>query len=250
MPSLGSHLGRARMVAERLRIPEIDADRGSYYFGATAPDVRVITRLDRRITHFFDLDEYERQDSVLQMFAAQPGLAQPAGLDTATTAFMAGYITHLVLDECYIEEVYRPQFGERSAIGDDPRRDALDRALQYELDRRDREDRAAMAEVCAALTSCQPPAEQIPFITDEHLIQWRVVAADVAAQAPDFSRFRRMMTRHLRDARLTEEEIETFCGSPESSIEAAFAHVTTERIERFWADADERMYERVRRYFR
>ncbi|MEX2228556.1 MAG: hypothetical protein WEB13_02855 [Dehalococcoidia bacterium] len=250
MPSLGSHLARAHMVAERLRIPEIDDDRGSYYFGATAPDIRVITRLDRRVTHFFELDDYERQDSVQRMFEEHPGLARPAGLETATSAFVAGYITHLVLDEAYIEDVYRPEFGHLSVIADDPRRNALDRALQYELDRRDRENREAMAEVCAALTGCDPLGEQIPFIADEHLVQWRVVAADVAAQAPDYSRFRRMMARHLADAGLSDDEIDEFCASPEAAVGQAFAHVTSERIDGFWVDAGERMHDRVRQYFR
>lgn len=250
MPSLGSHLARARMVAERLRIAEIDADRGSYYFGATAPDIRVITRLDRRVTHFFELDDYERQDSVQRMFEEHPSLGRPAGLETATCAFIAGYITHLVLDEAYIEDVYRPEFGHLSSIADDPRRNALDRALQYELDRRDRENREAMVEVQAALTACDPLPEQIPFIEDEHLVQWRVVAADVAAQDPDYSRFRRMMFRHLQDAGLSESEIDAFCAEPESAVGKAFAHVTAERIDRFWIDAGERMYERVWQYFR
>jgi len=249
VPSLGSHLARARQVAERLRLPEIDADRGSYYFGATAPDVRVITRLDRRITHFYELDGYGQQDSVARMFQEHPGLAQPAGLDAATTAFIAGYITHLVLDECYIEEVYRRDFGQLSPIGDDPRRNVLDRVLQYELDRLDREDRRAMDEVCTALMACSPP-EHIPFIADEHLVQWRAVAADVAAQAPDYSRFRRMMTRHLVEAGLSEGEIDAYCEAPEEVVRDALAHVTAARLDRFWQDAAERMHDRVRRYLR
>jgi hypothetical protein len=249
MPSLGSHMARALTVANRLCLPEIDADRGSYYFGATAPDIRVITRLDREVTHFFQLDEYERQDSVRRMFEENPALAAAAGLDAATTAFMAGYITHLVLDERYIEDVYRPEFGHFSSIAEDPRRDVLDRALQYELDRRDREDRDGMLAVRDALVGCAPPRD-IPFITDEHLVQWRAVAADVAAQEPDYSRFRRMMVRHLAAAGLTEDEIDAYCDTPEAVVRDAFAHVSTERIERFWSDAAEAMLERVRGYLR
>jgi hypothetical protein len=249
MPSLGSHMARAREVAERLRLKEIDADRGAFYFGATAPDVRVITRLDRKVTHFYELDEYGQQDSVARMFEAHPELGRPAGLDAATTAFMAGYLTHLVLDESYIERIYRPRFGERSPIADDPRRDVLDRALQYELDRRDREDRDAMGEVCDALATCSPPGA-IPFISDEHLTQWRVVAADVAAQTPDYSRFRRLMTRHLTALGLTEEQIDEYCASPESIVEAAFEHASEQDIDAFWKEAAERMYERVRGYLR
>ena len=52
MPSLGSHMARARTIASELRHPAIDADRGSYYFGSSAPDIRVITRRDRSETHF------------------------------------------------------------------------------------------------------------------------------------------------------------------------------------------------------
>ena len=81
MPSLGSHLVRARVLADQLALPEINADRGSYYLGSTAPDIRVITRLDRRVTHFFELDKLSPQDSVARMFEANPQLAQPAGLE-------------------------------------------------------------------------------------------------------------------------------------------------------------------------
>jgi hypothetical protein len=242
-------MARARAVANRLSLPEIDADRGSFYFGATAPDIRVITRLDREVTHFYQLDEYGRQDSVRRMFEENPGLARPSGLEAATVAFMAGYITHLVLDERYIEDVYRPQFGHFSTIADDPSHDVLDRALQYELDRRDREDREAMLAVRDALIACQPPHE-IPFIDDEHLVQWRAVAGDVAAQEPDYSRFRRMMMRHLSAAGLTEVEIDEYCESPESLVRRAFEHVTPERIDHFWEHAADAMFDRVRRYLR
>ena len=86
MPSLGSHLLRAYRVAERLGLPEIEADRGAFLLGATAPDIRVITRRDREDTHFFRLDDLADQDSVARMFRENPSLAMPSGLDAATTA--------------------------------------------------------------------------------------------------------------------------------------------------------------------
>ena len=55
MPQLGSHLYSAYAIAEMLDCKEIDRARGAYFLGATAPDVRVITRNDRAVTHFFDL---------------------------------------------------------------------------------------------------------------------------------------------------------------------------------------------------
>lgn len=249
MPSLGSHLLRAHRVADTLDLPEIEADRGAFYLGATAPDIRVITRRAREETHFFRLDDLARQDSVARMFEENPGLGMPSGLDAATTAFIAGYLTHLVLDETFIGEIYRPNFGALSEIGDDPKSNVLDRALQYELDRRDREATATMAEIRDALVRSRP-VTGIPFIEDQYLVEWVTVSADVAAQSPDYSRFRRMMQRHLQNAGYDESAIDAFCEAPDALVEEAFGVVSIDRIERFWRVANEAMIERVREYLR
>ncbi|MCK9485127.1 MAG: zinc dependent phospholipase C family protein [Dehalococcoidia bacterium] len=249
MPSLGSHLKRARIVADRLDLPEIEADRGAFYLGATAPDIRVITRLDREVTHFFRLSELGAQDSVARMFREHPGLQAPSGLDAATTAFVAGYLTHLVLDESFIGEIYRPHFGAFSDRDGDPKANVLDRALQYELDRRDREDSGMMEEIRAAIARTAP-VQGIPFIQDQHLVEWAIVSEDVAAQPADYSRFRRMMMRHLQTAGYDEATIERECEAPTDLVQEAFAIVSEERINRFWRDAQDQMTERVRGYLR
>jgi len=249
MPSLGSHLARARIVADRLGLPEIEADRGAFYLGATAPDIRVITRLDREVTHFFRLSELGEQDSVERMFREHPGLATPSGLDAAAVAFMAGYLTHLVLDETFIGEIYRPHFGPMSERNDDPKSNVLDRAMQYELDRRDREDTEAMTDVRASLSSTVP-VRGIPFIEDEHLVEWLTVSEDVASQPADYSRFRRMMFRHLQMAGYDEATIERECEAPEDLVRQAFEIVSEDRLAQFWRDVTDLMTDRVRSYLR
>lgn len=249
MPSLGSHLARARVIAERLALPEIDGARGPFYLGATAPDIRVLTRLDREVTHFFRLADLGDQDSVARMFREHPELSLPAGLDASTTAFIAGYLTHLVLDETFINEIYRPAFGPLSPRDADPRSNILDRALQYEMDRRDREDREAMEEIRVALEACAPVAG-VPFIEDHFLLEWVTVTESVAGQPPDYSRFHRMMVRHFQAAGFDAERIEQECAEPEALVREAYGIVTPERVERFWRDAEDRMTERVRGYLR
>ncbi|MEX2032329.1 MAG: zinc dependent phospholipase C family protein [Dehalococcoidia bacterium] len=249
MPSLGSHLVRARIVADRLGLSEIEADRGAFYLGATAPDIRVITRNDREVTHFFSLTDLGEQDSVARMFRENPGLATPSGLDAATTAFIAGYVTHLVLDEGFIGEIYRPHFGALSDWDDDPKSNVLDRALQYEMDRRDREDRDSMEQIRYSIAASLPVAG-IPFIEDQHLVEWATVSEDVAAQPPDYSRFRRMMFRHLQMAGYDEATIERECEEPLELVRQAFEIVSEERMDRFWRDATDQMTERVRGYLR
>lgn len=249
MPSLGSHMVRARRLAEILALPEIDADRGAFYLGSTAPDIRVISRGERAETHFFDLDDLERQDSVERMLEAHPELRTPAGLDAATTAFITGFITHLVLDEAWIEEIYRPTFGIYSDIDEDPRSNVWDRVLQYELDRLDRMDDQCRVELQGAIAESAPPPG-VPFIEDENLARWFEMMNEVAGQAPDYSRFRRMMTRHLEGAGFSEHDIDACCTEPNLIIEEALGIVSQERVDRFWEHAEDIMRDRVRRYLR
>ncbi len=246
MPAIGSHMAKALRVADRLQLPEIEADRGAFYLGSVAPDVRVLTRRDRWETHFFDLDERARQDSIARMFEEHPELSRPERLDEARTAFMAGYLTHLVMDESFIDEIYRPYFGE----SDDPLANVYDRAMQYELDRRERvEDPEAMKQIQETLLDYEP-IRGIPFIEDKYLDEWRVISADVAGLPPDYGRFRRMMARHLQDAGVTEEDLDAWAENPEPLIQQAFQVVSEDRIEQFWREVEDRMTERVRSYLR
>ena len=248
MPSLGSHLAVARRVADRLRQPAIDADRGAYYLGATAPDIRAITRRDRRETHFYELDEFGPQDSIGRMARAYPELGEPAGLPRPTPAFLAGYVTHLVMDESYIEGIYRSEFGERSPRADDPRRDVLDRALQFEMDRREREDAAVMAEICGALAA-PDRGPRVPFLAEQELRRWRDVVTEIAAQPPTYERFPRMLRVHLGRAGLDETAIEEQLSRGPRLAEEALAAVTEERMRAFWGEAADACVARLVGYF-
>jgi hypothetical protein len=247
MPSLGQHMVRARVIAERLRSPQIDALRGVYYLGATAPDIRVITRRERIQTHFFDLECLDVQDSVANMFAAHPGLATPEALDAMTRAFMAGFITHLVFDEVYIDTMYRDFFGARSAMLADPFANVLDRALQFELNRRELEDTTALGEIVREVESCEP-STAVGFIEDSYLGQWREVIVDFARQGPTWDRFPRMMNMHLRRAGLSDAEIEEHSKDGPRLAQRSLDYVSEARVARFIEEATRLAEARVASY--
>src|SRR5207302_8448798 len=115
-------------------------------------DIRVLTRWDRERTHFFDLNNRSEQSGVHRLFDEQPGLRDAAAIEAPTAAFVAGYISHLVLDEEYITQIYRSYFGEGGVLGDELMANVMDRLLQLHLDRREREDGCAVAEIRDALT--------------------------------------------------------------------------------------------------
>ncbi len=246
MPSLGSHLAGARVLADRLAHPSVDADRGAYYLGSTAPDIRVITRLDRSRYHFFELDDFENQDSIARLFEQHPLLREAGRLDSATRAFMAGYLTHLVMDQDYIEGVYREHFGP-AAWDDDPRGNLLDRVLQYEMDRREREDRGAMREIAEALANTSAAAD-VEFVGRDTLGRWLEVVRDIASQPPTWDRFPRVMERHLARAGYSEEEVDEFCRNAPEILAETLDHITEPRIEEFLRLTMDGSLQRLREY--
>ena len=247
MPSLGSHLASAYGLADRLGHPHIDADRGSYYMGSTAPDIRVLLRVDRRLTHFFELDEFERQDSVARMFEEHPDLQDLAGLNESTRAFVAGYVTHLLMDEHYIQSVYRRFFGERSSLGGDLRANILDRALQYEMNRRELGDDAALAEIRTAIDATEA-AISVGFIESRLWPEWRDFTRGITYQRPDWERFPRVMQIHLRRGGFSEEEIELVAENPHGLIQESLSHVSEDEVARYLEEATELAAERLREY--
>ena len=241
-------MAKARLLANRVAHRDIDCDRGSYYLGATAPDIRVLTKLDREHTHFFSLEDFESQDAIARLFEEHPHLRDAARLDRSTRAFMAGYLTHLLMDQRYVERIYREYFGKGTTFGDDPRANVLDRVLQYEMDRREREDVPQMAEIREALAGCSAAAD-IGFIERATLEQWREVAHDMASQPPTWERFQRIAGRHLAQAGFeSEEEVEQFYRDLPEVLRETLDHVTEDRIRDFTDETIDLTTERLREY--
>ena len=198
MPPLSLHTSLARRIAERLRTAVLDDERGNLYLGATAPDIRVITRWERARTHFFNLNDFEHQDAVAAFFDTNPSLTDADAVSPPTCAFVAGYISHLVMDANWIDHIYRPFFGRDSKLGGDLRANILDRAMQFSLDSDTRDDDELMADVTAAVARCDLELE-IDFIDKESLRKWRQVVSDFAKTRPDWDRFKSRIRRHLAD---------------------------------------------------
>jgi hypothetical protein len=233
MPGLGLHVVVARELAAELASPRIDGERGSYYLGATTPDIRALTRWDRERTHFFSLDDFGQQSGVHRLFEEQPDLRDASSLDAATAAFMAGYISHLVLDEQYICQIYRPLFGERSTLGGDELADVMDKALQWDIERGEREGNPAMDEIRLALAETAVEIN-VDFVARETLAEWRDVSLDVLSAKPSVERLVRFLGRRLPQVRFDDE-----------SSAARFAEEVPGLLQRTWQHVGE---ERVREY--
>ena len=233
MPALAFHAAVAKRLADQFRHCALDADPGSLYLGSTAPDIHILMRWERERTHFFDLQQFDEQSAVAAMFEAHPALARPTELGPPTVAFVCGYISHLVVDEIWINDVYRPFFGRSSALAEDPRADMMDRAVQYELDRQARADREEMTQIVRELAH---PAQgvEVRFIDDGALSLWRELMVEALNRPPDWERFRFFGGRALKAAGVdTPEAFAEFVKTLPDLVAEATDYLGPEGIEAF-----------------
>ncbi|MEE9277092.1 MAG: zinc dependent phospholipase C family protein [Dehalococcoidia bacterium] len=248
MPPLVTHMVAARRAAAQLAPEVADGGAGEYLLGATSPDIRVLTGWERARTHFFDLESEEHQDSVAKFFEAHPQLRDASAVSAGTRAWTCGFLTHIVMDEIYITDLYRPYFGRRSRMGGTERANLLDRVLQYELDRREREDQESMAELRGALFACAIDIDS-GFIDREMLEQWRDVSASISEHPPDWERFSYIASRHLKRVGIqTESDYQDFLDEIPEMLEESLRSVGAAEVEAFFERVTERSVACLREY--
>lgn len=232
MPPIALHMVLARQIAESAGISTLDSQPGPFLLGSTTPDIRVLTRQDRFSTHFFDLNTHDHQDSVAEFLKANQALADPALLNEETRSFVAGYISHLVMDQEYITGVYRRFFAQHDALGGKIRANVMDRLLQFDMERAydDPEVKQAITQALAGTIA----TIECGFIAPETLARWRDVASEVSQRNMDWERARAMIANHLRFAGLEEGETLTgFLDSLPELLDETIAHITDAEVQAF-----------------
>lgn len=233
MPPLCLHLGIAKEAAELLHHSIIDQNLGSYLVGATLPDVHLIIGASREETHFFDLEKECLESGATLIFEAYPNLAKGSKLDAKTRSFVSGYLSHLVSDEIWIVDIYRPFFSSSSPLSGDPMANMLDRVLQFELDRREREDKRRMEEIRGQIYDWEPRVD-IGFIDGPTLREWRDFICTAATREPTWAFFRFFAQRFsLPRQKIDAEQLEQFLSSMPARLEWAIKYVTQERLTAF-----------------
>jgi hypothetical protein len=233
VPPFCLHLSIADEAIERLHNPVISGNRGSYYLGSTAPDIRFFISASREETHFLSLESEDGASGIQAMFEAYPELAETSSLSDATKSFIAGYLSHLVTDESWIYLIYRPYFGLSSPLRGDPMANFLDRVLQFELDRRERVNNNSISEIREQLADSTSGVE-ISFIDNANLTRWREFVSIATARRRHWEDFRHFAGRYLTWMRqIPAQEIESFFASLDSRLEQLLEMIPEERLQAF-----------------
>ena len=180
MPTPFTHLA---VTSEILSHPDLEpaaqsalvAELPAFVFGNIAPDVQTVSGQPRQATHFFPVPLNGAPAAARVMLGRHPALAQPAGLRSAHSAFLAGYLAHLVFDQLWVAQIFEPVFGPAQSWADFRERLYLHNVLRAHLDG---QDLPRLLPGAAAQLKAAEPLAWLPFEADPHLRTWRDLVAD------------------------------------------------------------------------
>lgn len=233
MPPICYHLALAQEAARRLALPLLERNMGSYLLGSTLPDIHIMTQTSREETHFFDLTSPDPRSGAEALFEGHPELGRGSALDEGVRALVAGYLCHLVTDEVWIMDVYRPFFGRGTPWGNDPMANIWDRALQYELDRRACTDQATMVEIRSHLAKAIP-APGLSLVDRASLEEWCHFVAMATSREATWEGFAVFAHKFLLpQAKVSAEQLERFLASLPQGLEWTLHQVGEARLAAF-----------------
>ena len=167
MPNLATHITFANELNKSENLID-NHDKGIYLLGSTAPDIRVLTKEPREKYHFVSLNFDNIGDGINNMMKQFPVL-QNTPQTNQLKSFLAGYFSHLVLDETWITKIFRPLFGQDSNFKNNIYGRILDRAIQLKLEEEARLSFPPLLELIKNSTLI----DDIPFIDSIILKQWQ-----------------------------------------------------------------------------
>ncbi len=231
MPNLPAHIDLAYQAAQRLRHQVLEANMGYFLLGATSPDIRVITRGRREEYHFAPLDFKALGTGVQGLFSAHPHLLPASSQEEPARAFIAGYITHLIADETWIVDMFRPYFGNTAVFEDLDLGNVMDRALQLELDRQGWQTIEATRPLLASATN----GINIGFIPSETLAQWRQWVLSFLDRGFTWDRLRFMARRIAagNDGHPAHRLAEEFLKGMPQSLARIYQYVPPDSLQEF-----------------
>ena len=229
------HIYLAGRVADHLSWGWLAEHAGSLYLGSTAPDIRAMTKWPRERTHFAPLSVDEVGIGPRAMFRQYPNLAGHNGLSDATRAFLIGYISHLVADEAWIAQIYRPHFdspqGNGRVAGTEVEANIWDRALQLDMDRTAISGMAGLLHN-EALTNAHVGVE-VGFLSEAQLEEWRDWVSRFLSWEFSWDRLKRALNRMYRDDDAVQDTVDNFIENMPGSLEQIYEKIPQVKIDAY-----------------
>lgn len=231
MPTPVQHLVIADAILAHPDLPVsgrslLKVHHAAFLFGNTAPDVQTISGQTRAATHFFNVPINSDQQPHQAMFDIYAQLGRPDQLPPAHTAFMAGYIAHLLLDFIWVRDIFAPVFGPDAGWGNVPNRLFLHNVLRAWCDRN---DQTRLINGTGDQLATIQSDHWLPFTDDQHLHRWRDILVEQFAPGAMI----RTVEVFAARSKATPQDFERILGSQQQMDDLIFSHIPRATIDTF-----------------
>tara|TARA_B100000686_G_scaffold355010_1_gene468990 strand:- start:43337 stop:44083 length:747 start_codon:yes stop_codon:yes gene_type:complete len=234
LPNLPKHIQLAKLSSSKINLHIISKNIGYFLLGSTSPDMHVISKENREQYHFSTLSVNKIGTGVEKILIKYPELKNIREQNSETQAFFAGYISHLIADEMWINKIFRPYFGNKSIYNDEIFGLLMDRAVQLDMDKQ------AWPVLNNSLICIRTASKSlnIKFINNNKLIEWREWVTNFLSK--DFSWERlKFMAKRIEKNNSNKSVIlmaDSFLESIDSNLEKIYSKVSKNEIIKYEKD--------------
>jgi len=247
VPTPFTHLRFALSLLADGLPPDVEAllraEQPAFLLGNIAPDVQAVSGQTREATHFFAIPRQDALPAHQHLFERHPTLAQPRRMPPAQAAALSGYLVHLLLDELWIQDIFEPVFGAYQSWGTLPERLYLHNVLRSYLDAHDRN---GLPHATALSLQAAQPRRWLPFVGDDHLVQWReLIAGQLTPGQPA-----RTVEVFAERMGADPQALAALLASPEQMQRLIWARLPTGKLDAYYQDGQAQAARLVAGYWR
>jgi hypothetical protein len=180
VPTPFNHIVLAETLLQAGKLPPSIVDRlrqsrQAFLLGNTAPDLGGLAGRPRAQTHFFHVPMYSAHPAHLRLLDRHPELDRPNDMHPDHAAFVAGYLSHIWVDQLWIRGIFQPYFASVTSPSTFRQRLTDHNLLRAHLDRLDRTQ--LPTDLGDGFGTVQPN-HWLGFAPDSEIINWRDHLAD------------------------------------------------------------------------
>lgn len=232
MPNLATHINFGLETINGLHDDSMKSHLGNFLLGCCTPDIRALTKWERTRTHFSSLEVKQIGAGVEGLFRSNPQLTVDIKSHEPTRAFIAGYITHLIADETWIIEIYRPYFANENLFPDPIQANVADRAIQLDMDRAVWNERPTVDYVIDQINQSNIDID-ITFIDANTMSDWRTWVAHFISTPFSWDRLTFLTQRMYKNNHAAQEVAQSFLASIDYNLELLYESIPRTAIQEF-----------------
>ena len=234
MPNLPKHIQLALLSSNKINLHIISNNIGYFLLGSIAPDMHVISKENREKYHFSTLSVSKIGTGIKNIFKKFPEMENIREQNSETQAFFAGYISHLIADEMWINKIFRPYFGNKSVYNDQIFGLLMDRAIQLDMDKQ------AWPILNNSLINIKNANKSlnIKFINNNNLNKWREWIINFLSSDFSWQRLKFMAKRIEKNNpnESVKEMADSFLESIDSNLEKIYSKISKNEIIKYEKD--------------